>query len=84
MKETPHLTLVQKEKNIHGDGIDARQMALDIELGERGMSRSKDKEEWMKLNKEAYEKLSEDVYEEKITLEEFQEKLHKLINPPSV
>jgi len=73
-----------REEAIRKDEIDMRQIALDNELAAKGIISAKDKEEWMQLNKEEYEKLSEDVYEEKITLEEFQNKLHKLINPPSI
>jgi len=73
-----------REKTIREGEIDIRQIALSVELAARGMSSDEDEKEWMRLNSEEYEKLSEDLYEERITPEEFQNKLHKLINPPSI
>ena len=93
MKESPILNPESEEKSsdeklqekpIREGEIDVRQLTLDVELAARGITNAEDKEKWMQLNNEEYEKLSEDLYEERITLEEFQEKLHKLINPPSV
>lgn len=86
MKEQPIFNPKEnlRKKTVFNEEIDVQQIALNVELDAKGIISIEDKEEWAQLNNEAYEKLSEDLYEEKITLEEFQDKLHKLINPPTV